>query len=223
MQWDFLNEAQIGSIMSAYQTQGSFYFIDASHGNHLPASTLWETDGGFRLGITRFLGPDGFSPAWQINENGNNVPWRATSRIPVTPGDTVVVGFSCRLLSGSTPGSVYFYSDWMDAADTQLGNSLVQAAPSSSTSWATTKVQITVPSTSTIAAARVGLYTPNAAVPVLVSQILYRLDSFSSMSISDDWVPPGGSARVVIPEAPDFATLSPTKRSASVTLQEVTT
>lgn len=219
LSWDYLDEKQLGGIAAAYMTTRPFYFVDASHGNHLPAATRWEIAGGtdFLAPSPTESGPDGLSPAYVVL---SGLIYRATTLIPVVSTEAVTFGATARqFVSGSNP--LYVYADWFNRAGVQVGSSLCSIFPTSTASWTSGTATALPPSGA--ASARIALWSPNG-VSIWVSQILARLDARSAVSTNLDlgWVPPGGSARVVMAQQPTMAASGVRRRSASIQLDEVT-
>lgn len=219
MTWDYLDEKQLGGIAAAYMTTRPFYFVDASHGNHLPASNRWTLyDGPDTLAPSRTeSGPDGLSPSYLLS---GGIVYRGSALIPLTTTEPMTFGASVRrVVSSANP--LYVIADWFDRASAQVGSSTCVIDPTSLTSWTSGTVTAIPPSTAV--AARISLWSPNG-VAMWVSQILARLDSRSAISATLDlgWVPPGGSGRVVMAQQPIMSTSGIRRRSASIQLDEVT-
>lgn len=223
LSWDFLSEIQAGDVMSSYASSVPFYFIDASHGNHFPASNIWvTTTPSTPSGITgyspsTFVGPNGRSEAWAQSASA---VYRMSRLIPVKGGQQITVGFSHRLSSGTTSSSTSLFLDWLDIAGQQITPATTSSSSTSSaTTWTNFRQTFTVPSDGATVSLRLALRAnTNAQV---YADPLVRILEYCHLSASDSWVPPGGSAKVVIADQPNFATISPTMRSASIRIREV--
>jgi len=209
--WPLLTEVQTGAVMAAYLSSQSFYFVDSSHGNHLPASSFLSSNGSQALPIAG-RGASGFTNA---NSVSAGPVFRYTGVTPVEPGQLVYAGAFFRRVVPAIPATVSVFLDFMDV----LG--AVISGPSFSYALTSSWVEVGFTQTAPAGTAWSRMAITSSATGS-VSQPIIRVLGRSTLIASSGYVPPGGSARVIVPDKPDIAVIAPLWRTASMRLLEVT-